>query len=66
MSDTTLRRFLSAVPNKSLRRIMEISSTMHRRSQEIIDEKKAALRKGDDAMLQEIGEGKDLMSICRE
>ncbi|PIL22485.1 cytochrome P450 [Ganoderma sinense ZZ0214-1] len=64
MSDSTLRRFLSAVPNKSLRQIMEISATMHRRSQEIIDEKKAALRKGDDSMLHEIGEGKDLMSIC--
>ncbi|KAI1793405.1 cytochrome P450 [Ganoderma leucocontextum] len=64
MSDATLRRFLSTVPNKNLRQIMEISSTMHKRSQEIIDEKKAALRKGDDAMFQEIGEGKDLMSIC--
>lgn len=66
MSDPMLRRFLSAFPNKNLRQIMEISNTMHKRSQEIIDEKKAALRKGDDAMLHTIGEGKDLMSICRE
>ena len=61
-----LRRLFWAIPNKNLRQIMEISVTMHRRSQEIIDEKKAALRKGDDAMHNEIGEGKDLMSICRE
>ena len=45
---------------------MDISATMRRRSQEIIEEKKAALRMGDDVMLQEVGEGKDLMSICRE
>ena len=66
MSDTTLRRFFSIIPHKGLRDIMDISATMRRRSQEIIEEKKAALRMGDDVMLQEVGEGKDLMSICRE
>ena len=65
MSDAMLRRFLRAVPNKSLRQIMEISSTMHQRSQEIIDEKKAALAKGDAGLAHEVGEGKDIMSICR-
>ncbi len=66
MSDATLRRFLSMIPNKNLRKILDISVTMRSRSQEIIEEKKAALRMGDDVMLQEVGEGKDLMSICRE
>nr|VWO98254.1 Non-specific serine/threonine protein kinase (EC [Ganoderma boninense] len=64
MSDATLRRFFSIIPHKGLRDIMDISATMRRRSQEIIEEKKAALRMGDDVMLQEVGEGKDLMSIC--
>ena len=66
MSDATLRRFFSMIPLKGLRRIMDISLTMRRRSQEIIEERKAALRQGDDVMLQEVGEGKDLMSICRK
>ena len=66
MSDDMLRRFFSMIPLKGLQKIMDISVTMRRRSQEIIEEKKAALRMGDDVMLQEVGEGKDLMSICRE
>ncbi|PIL34523.1 cytochrome P450 [Ganoderma sinense ZZ0214-1] len=64
MSDAALRRFFSIIPLKGLQDIMDISVTMRRRSQEIIEEKKAALRMGDDVMLQEVGEGKDLMSIC--
>ncbi|KAM5545445.1 hypothetical protein V8D89_000483 [Ganoderma adspersum] len=64
MSDAMLRRFFSMIPLKGLQKIMEISATMRKRSQEIIEEKKAALRMGDDVMLQEVGEGKDLMSIC--
>ncbi|KAI1793796.1 cytochrome P450 [Ganoderma leucocontextum] len=64
MSDATTRRLLSMLPPKDLRNLIEISSTMRRRSQEIIEEKKAALRKGGGAMLQEVGEGKDIMSIC--
>ncbi|KAM5545851.1 hypothetical protein V8D89_000889 [Ganoderma adspersum] len=64
MSDAMLRRFFSMIPLKGLQKIMEISVTMRRRSQDIIEEKKAALRMGDDVMLQEVGEGKDLMSIC--
>ena len=38
---------------------------MTQRSQKIIDEKKAALAKGDAGLAHEIGEGKDIMSICR-
>ena len=43
---------------------MRISDIMRRRSQEIISERKVALLKGDQAMLAQVGEGKDLMSIC--
>ena len=52
MSDDALRRFFSMIPLKGLQKIMDISVTMRRRSQEIIEEKKAALRMGDDVMLQ--------------
>lgn len=53
-------------PRKNVRELLKISDIMRRRSQEIIDEKRVALRKGDEALLQEVGEGKDLMSICRK
>ena len=38
---------------------------MENRSREIIAEKKAQLKRGDAALAHEIGEGKDIMSICR-
>ncbi len=38
---------------------------MHENSLRIVEERKAALSKGDDALLQEVGEGKDIMSVCR-
>ena len=53
-------------PRKDMHELMSIAETMRRRSKEIIDGKKAALQKGGDALLNEVGEGKDLMSICRE
>ncbi|PIL34527.1 cytochrome P450 [Ganoderma sinense ZZ0214-1] len=64
MSDTHMRRFLSIFPSKELRGLIQISGTIWRRSREIVEEKKDALHKGGDAMLQEVGEGKDIMSIC--
>ena len=65
-SNETIRRILRLVPHKELQRLLDISDTMFRRSQEIIHERKAALRKGDAAMMAQVGEGKDIMSICRE
>ena len=40
-----------------------IVDTMWRRSQEIYASKKRAFEQGDEAVAQQIGEGKDLMSI---
>ncbi|RDX47322.1 cytochrome P450 [Lentinus brumalis] len=64
ISVDTIRRIFRMLPFKNLRRLMNISDTLQRRSQEIIEERKAALRKGDEALLAQVGEGKDLMSIC--
>ena len=64
-SDETIRRILRLVPHKELQRLLDISDTMFRRAQEIIDQRKAALRMGDEAIEAEVGEGKDIMSICR-
>ena len=38
---------------------------MFNKSVQIINEKKAAIEKGDEAVLQQVGEGKDVMSILR-
>ena len=53
-------------PLKTFREVMRIADTMTHRSQEIVDEKKAALAKGDTGLAHEVGEGKDIMSICCE
>ncbi|KAI0823800.1 cytochrome P450 [Trametes gibbosa] len=57
------RAILRAIPQADIRKMMNISDTMTKRSLEIIDEKKMALLKGDDVLREKIGEGKDLMSI---
>ena len=65
-SNETIRRILRLMPHKELQRLLEISDTMFQRAQEIIDQRKNALRMGDEAIKAEVGEGKDIMSICRE
>ncbi|KAI0363415.1 cytochrome P450 [Pilatotrama ljubarskyi] len=57
------RAILRAIPHPDLREMMRISDTMAQRSLEIVNERKMALMKGDDALKEKIGEGKDLMSI---
>ena len=66
LPDSAIRALLRRAPSPNVKRIMQISDTMARRSEEIIAERKVALAKGDAALAQEVGEGKDLMSICRE
>ncbi len=61
-----MRSILRRYPSANLQRMLDISETMARRSQEIIDEKKAALARGDEDALQRVGEGKDIMSVLRE
>lgn len=39
---------------------------MEIRSREILEAKRAALRAGDEAVKQQVGEGKDIMSILRK
>ena len=65
LPDPAIRSVLRVWPQKSFRDVMQISDIMTQRSQKIIDEKKAALAKGDAGLAHEIGEGKDIMSICR-
>ena len=64
LSDSVIRTVLRYTPSPSIQRLLKISDTMSRRSREIIAERKLALEKGDAALAEEVGEGKDIMSIC--
>ncbi|EIW61057.1 cytochrome P450 [Trametes versicolor FP-101664 SS1] len=63
LPDWLIHKLLHLVPHRDFKRMMEISDTMARRSLEIINEKKSALLKGDDALVHQVGEGKDIMSL---
>ena len=60
------RWLLEWIPMKRLHKLKSVVDTMHRRATEIYHEKKMLLDKGDQALLVQVGEGKDLMSILRE
>ena len=58
------RRFIvDLLPFKSVRRLRDIVDLMYKTSVEIFEEKKRALREGDEAVANQIGGGKDIMSI---
>ncbi len=61
-----IRAICRVYPMAELRRLIRIADTMDRRSDDIVDEKKAALTSGDEELLQRVGEGKDIMSILRK
>ncbi|KAI9069672.1 cytochrome P450 [Trametes sanguinea] len=57
------RPIANLVPWPAAHRMVELRDILRRRSTEIYEEKKAALLSGDEALKQQVGEGKDLMSI---
>ncbi|KAI8972816.1 cytochrome P450 [Trametes punicea] len=57
------RPIAELLPWPALHRIIKIKDTIHRRSTEIYQQKKSALLSGDEALKQQVGEGKDLISI---
>lgn len=60
------RRMVDLVPFAPARRTMaQISDIMHERSTQIYEEKKAALEDGDEALEQQVSEGKDIISVLR-
>ena len=60
------RWLLDMFPHKGVQKLKSIVDVMHYRSVEIYRSKKEALEKGDEAVAQQIGEGRDLMSILRK
>ncbi|KAI0333098.1 cytochrome P450 [Cubamyces sp. BRFM 1775] len=57
------RKVAEMVPRPFAQRMLRISDIMHAQSVRIIKEKRAALERGDEALKQQVGEGKDLMSV---
>lgn len=58
------RRFMvNLLPFKNVRRLRDIVGIMHNTSVEILEEKRRALKEGDDAVAGQIGRGKDIISI---
>ena len=62
-SDAARRKIMGMIPQAGLQELSRIVSILNRRSVEIYEDKKRALKQGDEAVLRQIGEGKDIMSI---
>ncbi|KAH7907754.1 cytochrome P450 [Hygrophoropsis aurantiaca] len=57
------KRLVKVTPWKTLQELNDIVDIMDRTSAEVFESKKAALEKGDEAVLQQVGQGKDIMSV---
>jgi len=51
------------MPWKSVRELRNTTDVLHETSVKIFESKKAALEAGDDAVKQQVGEGKDILNI---
>ena len=60
------RKLLRLVPSKDIQRIVNIVDIMHEQAVEVYDAKKEALKKGEATVVQQVGRGKDILSILRE
>lgn len=54
------------LPWPDLNRIVYLADVMDETSRMIFYSKKAALEKGDDAVVHQVGEGRDIMSVLSE
>lgn len=57
---------MNITPWKALHEVRDMVNYMHEISVEIYHEKKRALEEGDEAVVRQIGQGKDLLSILCE
>ena len=60
------RKIGELLPWGELHKMIALVDIMDATSRQIYKQKKEALAQGDDAVLQEVGMGKDIMSILRE
>ncbi|KAI0628892.1 cytochrome P450 [Trametes polyzona] len=57
------RKIVEMIPNKTVQRLKTVIDTLHERAVAICEEKKRILIQGDEAFKNQVGEGKDIMSI---
>ncbi|KAF9564195.1 cytochrome P450 [Agrocybe pediades] len=57
------RWILERLPGRDLRKLTNIIDTMHNTSVKIYQTKKKAIEAGDETLLEQVGRGKDIMSI---
>ena len=57
------RLVVDLLPFKNVKRLRDISDTMHNTAIDILESKKRVLREGDEAFARQVGQGKDIMSI---
>ncbi|RPD54902.1 cytochrome P450 [Lentinus tigrinus ALCF2SS1-7] len=64
MVPTSLRRKVAEwLPHENFQKFRKVVDIMHDRSMHIFHEKRAALERGDEGLKEQLGEGKDLMSV---
>ena len=57
---------MNILPWKKLHVLRDISYMLHEMATEVLESKRSALAKGDVAVAEQVGQGKDLMSILCE
>ncbi|KAL4249739.1 Cytochrome P450 superfamily protein [Abortiporus biennis] len=57
------RRLVEIIPHPLIQKIKDIVDTMQLHSTKIFDGKKQALKAGDEAVVEQISQGKDVMSV---
>ncbi|KAG5637793.1 hypothetical protein H0H81_003185 [Sphagnurus paluster] len=57
------RACVELLPLKNVQKIKEMTDIMDKTSREIVDSKRQALKKGNEAVQQQVGQGKDIISI---
>ena len=57
------RQIVDILPSKSVQRLKDIIDTMERTSVDIVEKKRAAFLEGEEAVVKQLGMGKDIMSI---
>lgn len=61
-----LRAVANVLPWPALHRVLHIADVMHTTSVDVYNQKKKALAAGDEAVVEQLGAGKDIMSVLSE
>lgn len=57
------RALVKALPSKSVQRFVAVVDAMDEQARKVFYGKRAALEKGDEKVVHQIGEGRDILSI---